>query len=117
MFTLPRAGEYGFWLGGLFRDRFTLSVDSRRVGSAADQLNTTAQLTPLGQAHLAAGDHDLELSRSRRALAPGGRGPQFLPLRLETGQPAAATRVVTVSPARAASLCGRSLDWIEAVGP
>jgi hypothetical protein len=117
MFTLPQAGEYAFWLGGLFRDRFTLSVDGRRVGSAVDQLNTTAQLTPLGQARLAAGDHDLELSRSRRALAPGGRGPQFLPLPLETGQPAAATRLVTVSPARAPSLCGRRLDWIEAVGP
>jgi hypothetical protein len=117
MFTALRAGEYGFWLGGLFRDRFTLSVDGRRVGSAVDQLNTTAQLTPLGDARLAAGGHDLELSGSRRALAPGGRGPQFLPLRLESGQPASAARLITVSPTRAASVCGRSLDWIEAVSP
>jgi hypothetical protein len=115
-FTVPREGVYGFWLGGLFRDRFILSVDRRRVGSDADELNSTAQLTPLGQARLGAGDHDLELRRSRRAHAPGGRGPQFLPLHLESGQPASAARLVTVSPVRAQALCGRSLDWIEAVG-
>jgi hypothetical protein len=115
-FTVRRGGVYGFWLGGLFRDRFTLSVDGKRVGSDADELNWTGQLTPLGQARLAAGNHDLELRRSRRALRPGGRGPQFLPERLESGQPAAAARLVTVAPAQAASLCGRRLDWIEAVG-
>ena len=116
-FTVPHAGDYGFWLGGLFRDRFTLSVDGTRLGSAADQLNATGGLTPLGHARLAAANHDLELRRSRRALRPGGRGPQFLPKRLESGQPAAAARLATVFPTHAASLCGRRLDWIEAVGP
>jgi hypothetical protein len=117
MFAVSTAASYGFWLGGSFRDGVSLSVDGRRVGSARDQLNEPAQLTPLGAALLSAGRHDLELQYGGIGLRPGSRGAQFALGPMVMGTPAAEARLVNVPPAKAMSLCDKRLDWIEALGP
>jgi hypothetical protein len=113
---MARGGRYGFWLGGSFRDRVRLLVDGRPVGAATHELEETAQLTPLGSASLAAGGHRVEVRYDGRGLRPGSRGAPFPLGPLAIGSPAAASRLVRVPAAGAGSLCGRRLDWIEAVG-
>lgn len=115
--VLPRTGLETFLVGGSFRDRVQLLVDGAPVGSARDQLEQTAQLTPLGSARLAAGPHEFELRYSGPGWRPGSRGSQFLLGPLVIGLPATSSRLVRVPPAAASSLCGRRLDWVEAVAP
>jgi hypothetical protein len=113
---VPASGTYELWVGGSSRRRLTASVDGHRVGSISDQLNNTGQWTPLGDTRLTRGRHEIRLSSGGSALAPGSGGFPFRlgPLVLSTrgGEPA----VAYVSPANAGSLCGKQLDWIEAVG-
>jgi hypothetical protein len=116
-FTLAKAGRENFWLGGSFRDRVRLFVDGRLVGSARDQLEETAQLTPLGAARLAAGPHELELRYDGFGWRPGSRGPAFLLGPLAIGLPATSAHLIRAAPSAAASLCGRRLDWLEAIAP
>jgi hypothetical protein len=116
-FSVPHGGRYGFWVGGSFRDRVSLLVDGRPVGSARHQLQSAAQSTPLGSARLASGTHMVELRDDGPGLRPGSRGDSFVLGPLAIGVPAADARLVTVAPAAAGALCGRSLDWVEAVAP
>jgi hypothetical protein len=113
---VPRRGRYGFWLGGSFRGRVRLLVDGRPVGDVTDQLEETAQLTPLGSAPLAGGRHRVELRYDGPGLRPGSRGAPFPLGPLELGSPATASRLVRVAPEAASTLCGLRLDWIDAVG-
>lgn len=113
--VLPRSGSVAFALGGSFRDEMQLRVDGRLVGRARDQLEETAQLTPLGSTLLAAGPHEFELRYDGAGWRPGSRGSPFLVGPLVIGAPATRSTLLRVAPARAASLCSRRLDWIEAV--
>jgi hypothetical protein len=115
--AVPGGGRYGFWVGGSFRDHLTLTVDGRSLGSATGQLNEPAQLTPLGATRLTAGEHRVELHYSGPGLRPGSRSYQFAFGPLEVGLPASDAHLADVPPSDASSLCGRSLDWIEAVAP
>ena len=115
--AVPRGGRIGFWLGGSFRGRVRLRVDGELVGSARDQLEEAAQLTPLGFAVLRAGRHQVELRYEAGGWRPGSRGTPFRVGPLVAGRPATTTHLLRVSPAQAASLCGRPFDWIEAVAP
>jgi hypothetical protein len=115
--TLPTSGRHDFWLGGSFRDRVRLLVDGNQVGSARHQLEETAQLVPLGSARLAAGVHSLQLRYDGFGWRPGSRGAPFLLGPLVVGAPATDSALVRVDPAQAATLCGRPLDWVEAVAP
>jgi hypothetical protein len=115
--ALARPGRQDFWLGGSFRDRMRLYVDGRLVGQARHQLSPTAQLVPLGSARLAAGAHALELRYDGFGWRPGSRGAPFLVGPLVIGPPATEASLFAVKPAAASSLCGRPLDWVEAVGP
>jgi len=112
------------WLGGSFARGFEVSVDGRRIGSVADQLEPTggyAQVgAPLtlrpgvhtitvtyGGANLSPGNADLD-SVDYDALSEIALSPPLYPAR-------GAGTMLTVAPAQAARLCGRSLDWIEIV--
>jgi hypothetical protein len=115
-FTVPRADRYGLWLGGSFRDRVRLYVDGRLVADARDRL-TPSGYEPLGQVVLGAGGHRLVLRYSGADLYPGSGGSQFAlgPLILSRGPEGVPVRYVPS--ADAGTLCGRDLDWIEALGP
>ncbi len=112
---MPRAGSYGLWLGGSFRRTVTAVVDGRRVGAVTHQLNNDGQWTPLGTLRLDAGRHAVELRYGGSRLTPGSGGlPLGMgPLMLSTTT--ADLPVAYVTPARANSLCGKQLDWLEAV--
>jgi hypothetical protein len=114
--SLPAAGEYGFWLAGSFRPRIELSVDGRTLATARSHLNHPGVDTPLGQTALAAGPHSLSLRYAGADLRPGSAGTPFglgpLVLSRFTAESAPVTYV---RPAQARSLCGKRLDWIEAV--
>jgi hypothetical protein len=115
--AVPHGGGLGFWLGGSFRDRVRLRVDGQVVGSARNQLEETAQMTPLGSVVLSAGRHEVELRYDGAGWRPGSRGTPFVVGPLVAGRPATEARLLRVSPAKAASLCGRPFDWIEVVAP
>jgi hypothetical protein len=112
---VPAAGRYGIWLGGSFRDALEVSVDGRRASSLRHQLNNQGQYTPLGEADLSAGRHTVTLRFSGADLRPGSGGPPFGigPLVLSTAT--SNLPVTVVRPAYGRSLCGRRLDWVEAV--
>lgn len=112
---LAAAGRYGIWVGGSFRGRLQALVDGKPTGSARHRLNWSGQFTDLGAAGLAAGAHRVTLRSEGSDWRPGSAGPQpgFGPLVL--GRVTADLPVVSVSPARARILCGKSLDWVEAL--
>ena len=116
-FSAAVGGRLSFWLGGSFRGRVQLLVDGRPVGSAGHVLEETAQLTPFGSAPVQAGMHVAELRYEGPGWRPGSRGAPFLLGPLAVGVPATASRMLRVSPTAAAALCGRPLDWVEAVAP
>ena len=115
--TLPKRGRLGFWVGGSFRDQMRLRIDGKQVGTTRNQLEETAQTTPLGSDRLSAGRHQLQLRYDGAGWRPGSRGTPFLVGPLTIGVPATASQLLRVPPAKAATLCGRPLDWIEAVAP
>jgi hypothetical protein len=113
---VPRPGHHGIWLGGSFRDGLEARVDGRVVGRHRHRLDNQGGYTLLGEAELAAGTHTVTLRFSGPDLHPGSSGATFGigPLVLSTTT--AADAPVTVVPAaRARELCGKRLDWVEAL--
>jgi hypothetical protein len=111
----PAAGRYTFWIGGSVRSRLKLKVDGGSVGSVAHELNNSGVYSRLGSVDLGMGAHRVDLRYDGPTLAPGSAGPAapLGPLTLAAGT--APTRVTYLKPGDARSLCGKALDWIEAV--
>jgi hypothetical protein len=108
-------GAYDIWLGGSFLGRFSVDLDGRPAGSARHQLEWSGQLVDLGTARLAGGSHRIELRYDDGGWRPGTHGLAPLPAGPLVVASAASPGLVGVAPARARSLCGRRLDWVEAV--
>ncbi len=111
---VPASGRYGIWVGGAFRDRLDLLVDGNRVATARNQLNNYGQYTPLAVTRLARGTHEVTLRYGGPDLHPGSGGVQFALGPLVLSRTTADLPVTEVRAADARSLCGKSLDWIEA---
>jgi hypothetical protein len=113
---VPRAGPYDIWVGGSFRRRLDVLVDSKQVSSQRNKLSHSGEYMPIGSVELAAGAHRVTLRYGDADLHPGSGEPAFYlgPLVL-TSPPRETIRYV--DPSDAASLCGRALDWVEALGP
>jgi hypothetical protein len=112
----PRAETYHFWLGGDWFGLASVSVDGREIGSKREELNWPGLYTELGRRVRMPGDaHVIRLDYETGGLAPGSGGTpySFGPLVLSADD--AREPVETVPSSRARSLCGRRLDWIEAV--
>jgi hypothetical protein len=114
--SFPHSGPVYFSLGGSFRGQALLSVDGEEIGEAQGQLEETAQLTPIGKITLSPGPHRIAVSYQAGGWRPGSRAAPFALGPLVAGQPASAA-LVAVAPMRAGTLCGRPLDWVEAVSP
>jgi hypothetical protein len=112
---VPATGRYGIWLAGSFRRRLELSIDGRKLATAQHHLNHPGVDTPLGEAELTAGQHAIVLRYSAANLSPGSGGAPFALGPLVLSRYTADRPVTYVRPAGARSLCGKSLDWIEAV--
>jgi hypothetical protein len=113
---LDRPGRFELYLQGSVRNRLALEVDGVEVGSVSDQLNEARQFLYFGDAALGRGAHDVRLVLDDQTLAPGSGGPP------EPVGPLALSPVIDENPPvlrlpapRAAELCGRHLDWIEAL--
>jgi hypothetical protein len=109
-------GRYDVWLGGSFLGRFSASVDGRPAGSARHQLEWSGQLVRLGGTRLAGGAHRLTLRYDAGGWRPGTHGIAPFPAGPVVVAPREALRTIAVDPTAAQTLCGRRLDWVEAVG-
>ena len=114
--TVPVSGRYSVWLGGTIHAPTSIAVDGRVVGSAEHDEQEGGQYVEFGDITLRAGSHVVALHRSRGLLAPGSGGAADvvgpLVLRLDVPNPP----LLRVAPADATRLCGRTLDWVEALG-
>jgi hypothetical protein len=111
--------DYELWLGGSFSRGFEVSVDGRYVGRVKDELLSIGGYAPVAEVYLTPGIHVFGLTYPHSDLTPGSGDNQQTSLAAISLQPLSrpSTRLLTVMPRRARSLCGRSLDWIEIVAP
>jgi hypothetical protein len=114
--AVPTGGRYTAWLAGDWYGNATVWVDGHKVGSRRHELNWPGLYTDLGTIDLTAGSHRVTITVARGGWHPGSGGSSysFGPLTLS---PLDNDRneVDSVPPADARSLCGRRLDWVEAV--
>jgi hypothetical protein len=109
---LPRSARYRLWIGGSVRGTVEVAVDGKRVGRMSSQLQNAGQWLDLGSTQMRAGTHRLTLAVTLPALHPGTGGAAF-PLGPIVLQPE--SRAWLFSPSRPKALCGRTLDWVEAL--
>jgi hypothetical protein len=114
--TVPAAGDYAVWIGGSFRAGLEVDVDRRRVGSARHVLNNTGGYVGFGLTRLSAGTHRLTLRYSGADAHPGSAGNPFAIGPFLLARDDENGRLISVPAAQARSLCGRRLDWVEALG-
>jgi hypothetical protein len=112
----PEAGRYTAWLAGDWFGRSSVSIDGEEVGAKRAELNWPGLYTDLGSVELGAGSHTASLTYDTDGWHPGSGGPPFAfgPLTLSREDERDPT--LRLAPSEARSLCGRRLDWIEAVG-
>jgi hypothetical protein len=110
------------WLGGSFARGFRVSVDGRTIGSVSAELDPTGAYERVGSPlTLAPGLHTITVTYPDAGIGPGDADSEHYtylsaialapPLYPADG----AGELLTVSPAHASLLCGRTLDWIEIV--
>jgi len=110
--VLTAQGDQRIWLRASASRDLTVYVDGRRAGSAR-QINTPGQWIDVGRVRLG-GRHRVEVRRGGVSWRPGDSYYGYLgPVALEA---VGADRLLSLRPARATSLCGRQLDWVELVG-
>jgi hypothetical protein len=118
--TAPAAGTYEIGIDGTILSRLELLVGSKRVAAVRHQLNWPSEYNPLATVRLEKGTNRLTVRYDGPDVHPGSAGPGtgfgLGPLIVGRSDPAA-LQVTYVRPGKARSLCGRSLDWVEAVRP
>ena len=113
--SVPSTGRYGLWLARTIQNPTSLSVDGHTLATVSDEAEESGQFVSFGDATLSAGRHVVTLHHSSNLLAPGsGQTDLVGPLVLASDAPAG---LITVPVSAAASLCGRSVSWIDALGP
>ena len=113
--TAPEAGRYTAWLAGDWFGRSSVSVDERVVGAKRAELNWPGLYTDLGTVQLTRGAHAVALSYDTGGWHPGSGGAPFSFGPLALSREDAREPVLRLAPSQARGLCGRRLDWIEAV--
>ena len=114
----PVAGVYDIGVDGSFVGRLELSIGTKRVGDARHELNWPGEYEPLASVRLPKGENRLTLRYDGPDLHPGSGGlPPFGLGPLVAGRAEPDLPVTYVGSAQARTLCGKSLDWIEAVSP
>ena len=69
----------------------------------------------MGEVELSAGVHDVVLRYSAANVSPGSGGEPFPVGPLVLGRDAIGRPLVSLPSREAGSLCGKTLDWVEAV--
>lgn len=113
---LETAGIYNLFVQGSIRNPLRLKIDGVDVGYSGYQLNGGGQFLDLGRARFEPGRHLVELTLEGQSLAPGSGGPPEAIGPLVLGPASADDPPLLELPAfRAGELCGRNLDWVEAI--
>jgi hypothetical protein len=116
---IREAGDYTVWIGGSFPSRVRVYIDGKLVGSRRSGLEWE-QYQPLGTVHLSGGTvHDVRLVYDGRSfLHPGSGDSGRTPIGpVALARQTADVPVTYVPASRARELCGKNLDWVEALGP
>jgi hypothetical protein len=114
--TVTHPADYTAWVGNSFRDRLELLVDGHEVGTRRNQLNFADGYTPFWSIALAAGRHILTLLYSGPDWRPGTGGDPLPTGPVVLGDQTADRPVGLIAPPAARALCGKRLDWVEALG-
>jgi hypothetical protein len=115
-FTVRSDGTYGVWVGGSFSSALTAAIDGHRIGQQRNQTEWPGNFLNFGSRHLAPGHHLLVIKHSGPDWRPGSAAKQPFGLGPFVIAQGTDDRDVTiVQPNNARSLCGKSLDWIEAL--
>jgi hypothetical protein len=127
---VPRSGRYAFWTSGTFYRRVQLRVDGKAVSKPRREWNFSfPNYVFLGTSDLSRGAHSVGVhygdegglhpgTNGHAAVAPGlGVAPLvqfgFGPLVFTRESPG--WRVTYSRPSQARNLCGKTLDWVEAI--
>jgi hypothetical protein len=113
--TAPAPGVYTAWLGGDWFGLASVSLNGRKAASMRGELNWPGLYTDLARLRLGAGAQRLDLGYETDGWAPGSGGTPYSFGPLVLSREDARETVQTVPPGRARTLCGKRLDWIEAV--
>jgi hypothetical protein len=112
--TVDADGSHHAQLGGSLWAGVTLLVDGQVWWSDQNRLNWTPYASPLPQIPLAAGQHVLTVTSSSGWMPGTGFAPSEIgPVVLSLDTPGVPVRYV--ESAKASSLCGARVDWVEAV--
>jgi hypothetical protein len=115
-FAAPSAGVYEIGIDGSFRSLLELFVDGHKVAARRNVANWPSEYQPLVTVKLPRGAHVLTFRYDGPDVHPGSAGAGYFGLGpVVVGPPGPALPVTYVKPANARSLCGKSLDWVEAV--
>jgi hypothetical protein len=116
--NIPKGGGYSVWLGGFTLRDATIAVDGRKVGTVAANGSANPGIeSPAGYVTLGPGNHLVTVTYGDSWFRPGATAPGY-GIGPVIFAPVTGVSVVTnVPPAKAATLCGQSLDWIEIVKP
>jgi hypothetical protein len=115
--NVPSAGPYEIGIDGTILSRLELSLGGKVVAATRHDLNWPAEYNPLAVVRLPKGDTRLVLHYTGPDVHPGsaGAGTGFGLGPLLVGRSDLGLQVRFVEPAKARTLCGKSLDWIEAI--
>jgi hypothetical protein len=112
-FDVARDSRYRVWLKGDLTRTVHISIDGKPVGSVSHQSGSIGSYSAPLTTRLARGRHTFVLKRGGGGLGPADNGASRLfavvfdrPPRVDP---------LTVRPERYHSLCGRQVDWVEAV--
>lgn len=116
MVAVPQAGEWEVWLGGSIAGPVTVAINGVRIGVVGYEAQEGPAYAPVGRARLQRGIYTISIRYPGGGWRPGRDGPPAIagPLVLARRQPEA--QPFAVAPADARALCGRTLDWVEAIG-
>jgi hypothetical protein len=117
-FTVKSDAIYRVWVGGSFSSALTAKLDGQTVGQQRDQTAWPGNFLYFGKAYLTRGAHELVIQHSGPDWRPGSAAKQPFglgPFVIARGAGADNLNVTTVEPNAAHSLCGKSLDWVEAL--
>jgi hypothetical protein len=114
--AVPRAGRYELWLGGSMSGPVRIAINGVTLGTRRYETQEDGQYVPFGAIGLQRGRYEVRIGYDGGDWRPGSGGPPATvgPLVLRREAPPPPLQTVPVR--AAASLCGLTLDWVEAVG-
>ena len=115
-FHVRTPGTYTVWVGGSFSSTLTAKLDGHKVGQQRNQTEWPGNFLKFGSEFLTRGRHVLVIKHSGPDWGPGSAAHQPFGLGpFVIAQGTDDRNVKIVQPKAAHSLCGRSLDWVEAL--